>query len=73
MMIPYYNIDLIVHIRGQGHNEKRIEIEFPATYAFREIIELLKNSHIFVDDVFGLFRRFQSSEDFKKRICRILS
>lgn len=73
MMIPYYNIDLIVHIRGQGRNEKRIEIEFPATYAFREIIELLKNSHIFVDDVFGLFRRFQSSEDFKKRICRILS
>ncbi len=66
MMIPYYNIDLIVHIRGQGRNEKRIEIEFPATYAFREIIELLKNSHVFVDDVFGLFRRFQSSEDFKK-------
>lgn len=66
MMIPYYNMDLIVHIRGQRRNEKRIEIEFPATYAFREIIELLKNSHIFVDDVFGLFRRFQSSEDFKE-------
>lgn len=66
MMIPYYNMDLIVHLRGQGRNEKRIEIEFPATYTFCEIIELLKNSHVFVDDVSGLFRRFQNSEDFKE-------
>lgn len=52
LMVPYYNFDLVVHLKGNGRDDPKLEIEFPATF--------------YVHDAFGVFERFPDKESFKK-------
>lgn len=66
LIVPYYNFDLVVHLKGNGRDDPKLEIEFPATYSFVEAIQRLKENHIYVHDAFGVFERFTNEESFKK-------
>ena len=66
MLVPYYNFDLVVHLKDNGRDDPKLEIEFPATYSFVEAIQRLKENHIYVHDAFGVFERFTNEESFKK-------
>lgn len=61
MMIPWFDFDLIVH---REHEE--IEIEFPAFFEFRDVIESWKESGLFVMDHLDVFKRFPDEKSFKE-------
>lgn len=61
MMIPWFDFDLIVH---REHDE--IEIEFPAFFEFRDVIESRKESGLFVMDHLDVFKRFPDEKSFKE-------
>ena len=57
-----YNFDLVIHLK----NDKEIEVEFPADYSFRTIIDQLRPINIPVIDQFDVFVNFPDERAFKK-------
>lgn len=61
MMIPWFDFDLTIHLE---HDE--IEIEFPAFFEFRDVIENWKENGLYVMDHLDLFKRFPDEKAFKE-------
>lgn len=70
MVVPYYDFDLIIHLRKNGRNEEKLEIEIPGTYALQEALEILKTNYVYVNDIFDVFHHFSDSSSFKQKFAR---
>lgn len=57
-----YNFDLVIHLESG----KEIEVEFPADYSLKTIIEQLKSVNVPVIDQFDVFVNFSDERTFKK-------
>ena len=57
-----YNFDLVIHLEHGGE----IEVEFPADFAFKKIMEELRPASVPVIDVFDVFVHFPDEKTFKK-------
>ncbi len=61
MMIPWFDFDLVIH---RKYDE--IEIEFPAFYEFREVVEDWNKNGLYVIDHLDLLKRFPDEKSFKE-------
>ncbi len=57
-----YNFDLVIHLEHGWE----IEVEFPADFAFKKIMEELRPASVPVIDVFDVFVHFPDEKTFKK-------
>jgi hypothetical protein len=67
MMIPWFDFDLVIH---RKYDE--IEIEFPAFYEFREVVEDWNKNGLYVIDHLDLLNVFQMKNHSKKTFPLIL-